>query len=751
MAFGNVKIVSTRNGVTPIVGWRQDLAIGDVVSLALSSDIGVSSYRWELVGRPEGSSAGGPGPEPCLLGTGATCSFTVDNDSGMIRDGTYVIHCTLNGGTPTDTIIRVGLARLAPGLSYNGLPLRRLGYFERDEDTHEPLVAGESTKMLDRWLGLIGGGGTPDAHDVKADTSDSAPAFLDTKLKAGANVSLEVVVDGGVRKVQITSTGGGISFWDAPTTPIGSSNPGVSPLVSHGDHSHAGQDPAEVRSKLYPAKIDDPNNRGDLLCCFLGPHDRETNTPMLAEFAEIAHGVRQNTVTGLLPASWFDGVDPTPPTDGSPSSIVGQTVLVYYQGDSSEHGDEEPLQGPWVIDDVGAQWLHVDPDPPGVLRLVSTYARMHRAPDYSYSSQFVQNMTFQVRTGNIYGTGFLRLNNPSLNLGVDAQSWTFTAGPTYPWATTYACLTGPQLTSQKASSETAENIVTTASYDGRYVEVEFPPDSFLSLAGTPGVDMAAGLYKFAAEAVRISGSPSPGSLTNLRARLIDVDTGSMEILVADSVPITSTVDIATAFSTTLATTYALAPTKRLRLAYYIRTNSTNPITMHLRYTSASRGTWIQVPFSMPGAGTSTGRHNDLSGRDGKDGICHPTSASAPSVSTDSGGGWLWLGDGSNDGNADCVEFTITDGHFYGINKTWSDGTAIPNFKEVCVHLVNASSGSPIVVHNAATPPDGTAFLPLVLPWNSGDDQDLEFARPTDLWFRLDLSANVWRLKCFTSY
>jgi hypothetical protein len=344
MAFETVQIVSTRNGSSSITGWRQDLVIGDVVSLSLTNNTGVSSYRWELAGRPEGSVAGGTGPEPCLLGTGATASFTVDSDSGMIRDGTYIIHCTLNGGTPTDTIIRVGMARLAPGLSFNGLPLRKLGGFERDEDTHEPLVAQESTKMLDRWLGLIqagggsgggggsgpvavlwptnpvgdqsgdlvgnwlnvasgrhlsyefmwtgtptgvlsfqisndgvnpfpfpgtfsppitqpaggagsafvdlvvtdaayirpiytrtsgtgsitgivmlkvstGGAGGSDAHDVKADSVDGAPAFLDTKLKAGANVSLAVVVDAGIRKVQITSTGGGggtadVADWD---------------------------------------------------------------------------------------------------------------------------------------------------------------------------------------------------------------------------------------------------------------------------------------------------------------------------------------------------------------------------------------------------------------------------------------------------------------------------------------------------------------------------------------------------------
>ena len=161
MAFANVQITSTRNALVPIVGWRQDLAPGNVIALSLTDTTGVSSFRWELVGRPEGSLAGGAGPEPILLSTGATAGFTVDNDVGIIRDGTYIVHCTLNGGSPTETIITVGLARLAAGLSFNGLPLRKMGGFENQEDTHEPLVKQGWAKMLDRWLGLVqmGGGG----------------------------------------------------------------------------------------------------------------------------------------------------------------------------------------------------------------------------------------------------------------------------------------------------------------------------------------------------------------------------------------------------------------------------------------------------------------------------------------------------------------------------------------------------------------------------------------------------------------
>lgn len=178
MAFANVQITSTRNAGTPIVGWRQDLVVGDVIAMALTDTTGVSSFRWELVGRPEGSIAGGAGPEPLLLSTGATAGFTVDTDVGLIRDGTYIVHCTLNGGSPTETIITVGLARLYPGLSYNGLPLRRLGGFENHEDTNEPLVRQGWAKMLNRWLGLVAAGGGGSGAGVTGPTGPTGPAGI---------------------------------------------------------------------------------------------------------------------------------------------------------------------------------------------------------------------------------------------------------------------------------------------------------------------------------------------------------------------------------------------------------------------------------------------------------------------------------------------------------------------------------------------------------------------------------------------
>jgi hypothetical protein len=191
VAFENVKIRTTRNGVTPVVGYRQDLAIGDVVAATLTSTIGVGTFHWQLIGRPEGSTAGGAGPEPIELGNGSTSSFTVDDDTLYKRDGTYDLQCTLNEGAPTEARVLVGLARLSDLTTADGRVLRKLGGFETaDIDTADPLVRQGWAKMFNRWL---------------------------EKLRSSA-----------------------FPGYGTTTQPDGAMNPGVSPLVSRADHVHVG-------------------------------------------------------------------------------------------------------------------------------------------------------------------------------------------------------------------------------------------------------------------------------------------------------------------------------------------------------------------------------------------------------------------------------------------------------------------------------------------------------------------------------
>ena len=154
MPFASVTIQVTKNATPAVARWRQDATAGSVMSFALSNTTGVNSYQW-LLWRPEGSGAGGAGIEPISLGTSPTANITVD------LKGTYIVWCMVNAGAVDATIIRGGCAYLESFSDPMGRPLRLLGPFETNEDQADPLIQQEETKMLNRWLQTIGGGGTP--------------------------------------------------------------------------------------------------------------------------------------------------------------------------------------------------------------------------------------------------------------------------------------------------------------------------------------------------------------------------------------------------------------------------------------------------------------------------------------------------------------------------------------------------------------------------------------------------------------
>lgn len=158
MAFETIDIKTLRNGGTPAVGYRDDLLVGEVVTFGLTSMNGVTTIRWDLLGRPEGAIAGGS-VVPAVLGTGATVALTVDADNGaVLKDGTYKVQATINPGTPSETRKTVIVARLS-GLFVPGdqapLPLRMPGGFEALEDTSVPNRNQGWATQLNRWLRFL--------------------------------------------------------------------------------------------------------------------------------------------------------------------------------------------------------------------------------------------------------------------------------------------------------------------------------------------------------------------------------------------------------------------------------------------------------------------------------------------------------------------------------------------------------------------------------------------------------------------
>lgn len=199
MAFESVQIRSTRNGGTPINGYRQDLVIADLMGLSLTDIVGVSSFRWELVGRPEGSSAGGAGPEPIFLSTSSTASFTVDSDAGFRKDGTYVVQCVINGGSPTETRKSADLIRLSGSTLADGRVLRKLGGFESvNEDTSVAATIQGWATMLNRWLEqvrslMVAAAGLTEVHLTGGELSEAGTDLGTEQVIFEWNASLAVI------------------------------------------------------------------------------------------------------------------------------------------------------------------------------------------------------------------------------------------------------------------------------------------------------------------------------------------------------------------------------------------------------------------------------------------------------------------------------------------------------------------------------------------------------------------------------
>ena len=227
-------ILSTRNGSGSVSGYRDDLVAGDLVGLSLSNYVGITSVKWELIGRPEGSAAGGAGPEPILLATANSTAFNVDSDSGDFRlDGTYDVQATLNPGTPGQIRITAILCRLSgltiPGPGSTVRTLRKLGGFETLEDTSVPTILQGWATELNRWLELLretvtgGAGGfttLAGAYSHGADSSDQTMVLHDS-LGGG------IIVDGsqsnftGASALRINTAAGGPVVVDRATGRVG--------------------------------------------------------------------------------------------------------------------------------------------------------------------------------------------------------------------------------------------------------------------------------------------------------------------------------------------------------------------------------------------------------------------------------------------------------------------------------------------------------------------------------------------------
>ena len=462
--------------------------------------------------------------------------------------------------------------------------------------------------------------------------------------------------------------------------------------------------PSDVKAtKFFVCQRPDQNDRGVVHCCFLGAHYVVGgNTPMFESWTQVAPGVMRNNVDGPLPDAWFDGVPVDYLNPSGVSSLIGKTVFAYFGGDSSEL--EEPLQGLYVIDDVGG---HFEDYGLPTQVFVSTYATMHRHPDYDIGADYVAGMTFQVQQGEQYGTSYFTLDTANVVLGETPLAFTETEGE-FPWVPERRLLTEGQVVSAGFTGDAVDDVL--VGPDG----AEF--DAFLTLEGVPNVEaVPAGPWAVHLEGAWLA-DDDPGETTTLGAAIYREYGGSRELLFE-----MSSAPIHTETPTPLdirgvAPGYHIERTDRLLLQLVVHTTATTA-EVHIRYGGAAPQTYLLTPI--------TPREPVLDREDWREGRYFGGVAAA-------------------DRRAMSVDLTLTP----GASLSW---LAIEDYvagDTLCLTVHGGTAAQPITIaHDAADTPSGTA--PFFLSSLSGlGSTYLDLLAKTSnyrLWLQLSPNRDYWRL------
>jgi hypothetical protein len=361
----------------------------------------------------------------------------------------------------------------------------------------------------------------------------------------------------------------------------------ASPAAPIGSTPTRAPTPSVDIETYYTEQVVDTRNQGMLELCFLGPHAGGGNTPMLADWTEVSPGVRERTVTGPLPSAWLDGVDADAYNTSGTSYLLGRSVLVYYQGGTSLLGDEEPLQGPWVIDDVGGHWENYGTPSQA---FVSTNARMHRAPGYDTSTGFVKDMIFQIRNGNSYGGHFIQLSTANVVLGTTLQMWA-DLGTSFAFADTRELLRSDQLAGQTLSPDSS--LTVSATFVSGYTNM----NGFETMVGTPGAwSIPAGPWTVYPSGITVTGGDS--GATNSLGFLFMIDDGvsPVELFELMSPALTAGFQSLDPLTYT-APQIALTAAKRYVMIPRLHTTSTTPVTFAVTY-NAARTIRVTIPRAV---------------------------------------------------------------------------------------------------------------------------------------------------------
>jgi hypothetical protein len=510
--------------------------------------------------------------------------------------------------------------------------------------------------------------------------------------------------------------------------PAGVANPGGNPMGSPSDHVHpdspATTSPAVVESTLYPAFVPDPNLRREVraLSAIGAGYG-------LAIFNDYGTG-DFTAVSGLY--TWQRNT-PDPVNAYVPSGAYPQVNFPLSAGDrfavlnSSSTGGAKKCNGIYELITQGDG--------------ISICAVIRRTTDANTTATMGNGTVVRISAdgGDAHAFAGQYIEFTTATPTLDVTEISYTIPYSYSPTPTNELLTGPQLSSLGASSDTIDTSKTLTNATGNFDTL------FETTVGVPALDaLPVGIWTFAAEAVRLDPAypPSAGSVTTLQWQIAK-DTGSITVLfIAESTPITSFDPVPLSFQYNDTVGGALSPTDRLRAVPFLHTTSTTPVRLWLRYNSAARGTRITVPFALPIAGASDGVHGHLSGL--SDPGQHPRYAITDAIGTAtvSGSGTstrLALAAPFRSG-----EMTLTDTILvlYGIDPTgWSDGQVLELFVD-SLHPGSPSSNLTLV-HIAGNSDGSDIYVGVNLATGAG--QDATYTRPVALKLKRRARLNRWQL------
>jgi hypothetical protein len=404
----------------------------------------------------------------------------------------------------------------------------------------------------------------------------------------------KVTVSGGITKT-VNTAGDGTStmdlgvtlpigfpgFYEDPPEPVGITDPGDSPLVPHGNHSHGPGDPSVDGEYLYPAIV----VGGVWTAC-----------------ATIFGGYLALTSSSVYSSGWTEGPVGTW-TFGTQISLasiytswlagystptVGDRLLNFHYNDT----DRLYFQGIYEILAVGG---------------ASEYPQIRRVTDMDETSELVVGKCIAITDG-AYAGHLFRFDGPeSPDLETQELLFTDLGVESPPAGDTFPALSKAELVSYGASPESYEMAVTDDAY---------PPDVFPHTFDTPeacgGFTIPAGAdIVFRAEGAYLT-SYNPSASVQLAAKLFEVPASGSPIAIGTALSerITWEAGNDVTFSTQLTADHVVSPTSKLRISHYQYNVSGIAQTLNFTYNSAYRGTWVKIPGFL-GAVGGTNEHDKL--------------------------------------------------------------------------------------------------------------------------------------------